>query len=106
MDIIQLVILAFSIFALSRVINNIRARNTDKIGMWFWVVFWIVIIFATLFPGLIDSVFLFFGVESVAEFGLYSMMILLAYMIFRLYAKIEDTEKNITKIVRTIAIKK
>ena len=106
MDIIQLVILAFSIFALSRVINNIRARNTDKIGMWFWVVFWIVIIFATLFPGLIDSVFLFFGVESVAEFGLYSMMILLAYMIFRLYARIEDTEKNITKIVRTIAIKK
>ena len=106
MDITQLVILAFSIFALSRVINNIRARNTDKIGMWFWVVFWIVIIFATLFPGLIDSVFLFFGVESVAEFGLYSMMILLAYMIFRLYAKIEDTEKNITKIVRTIAIKK
>ena len=106
MDIIQLVIIAFSIFALSRVINNIRARNTDKIGMWFWVVFWIVIIFATLFPGLIDSVFLFFGVESVAEFGLYSMMILLAYMIFRLYARIEDTEKNITKIVRTIAIKK
>jgi small membrane protein len=106
MDIIQLVIIAFSIFALSRVINNIRARNTDKIGMLFWVVFWIVIIFATLFPGLIDSVFLFFGVESVAEFGLYSMMILLAYMIFRLYARIEDTEKNITKIVRTIAIKK
>lgn len=106
MEIIQLIIIVFSIFALSRVINNIKARNTDKIGMLFWVVFWIVIIFAALFPGLIDSVFFFFGIESATEFGLYGMMILLAYMIFRLYAKTEDTERKITKIVRTIAIKK
>lgn len=106
MEIIQIVVIIFSLFALSRVINNIKARNKDKVGMLFWVVFWIAIIFAALLPSLIDSVFLFFGIESAAEFGIYGIIILLAYMIFRLYAKIEDTERKITKIVRTIAIKK
>ncbi len=105
MDVINIFIILFSIFALSRVINNIKHKNTDKIGMLFWVVFWIAIIFVALFPGLIDSIFLFFGIQSATDFGLYAMMILLAYMMFRLYAKTEDTEKRITKIVRTIAIK-
>ncbi|MBT7296715.1 DUF2304 domain-containing protein [Candidatus Woesearchaeota archaeon] len=105
MDIINIIIIVFSIFALSRVLNNIKSKNKDKIGMLFWIVFWITIIFVTLFPALIDSLFLFFGIESATEAGLYGMMILLSYMVFRPYTKIEETEGRITKIVRTIAIK-
>jgi small membrane protein len=105
MDIINILIMIFGIFALSRVLKNIKSKNKDKIGMLFWIIFWITIIFVTLFPGLIDSLFLFIGIESATEAGLYGMMILLAYMIFRMYIKIEETERKITKIVRTIAIK-
>lgn len=105
MDIINILIIIFGIFALSRVLKNIKSKNEDKTGMLFWIIFWITIIFVSLFPGLIDSLFLFFGIESAAEVGLYGIVILLAYMIFRMYIKIEETEKKITKIVRTIAIK-
>ena len=105
MDTIQIIIMIFSIFALSRVFTNIKHKNLDKLEAPFWGVFWIIIIFVALFPGLIDSFFLFIGIESATQAGLYGLIILLSYMIFRLYMKIEETERKITKIVRTIAIK-
>jgi len=105
MEIIQILIILFCFFALSRVFINIKDRNLEKLEALFWTLFWIVAIFVTIFPTSITIVAELTGVDRGVDLVVYGAMILLSYMIFRLYAKLENTEKKITKIVRTIAIK-
>ncbi len=106
MEIIQIIILIFCAFAFSRVFINIRDRNLGKIEAVFWLIFWALAILALVFPELISWASRLLGVSRGADLAMYTAIILLAYLIFRLYAKLTRVEKNITKIVRTVAIKK
>ena len=105
MELIQIIILAFSIFALSRVFINLGDKNLSKLESIFWSLFWTLAIIVTLFPKLLTQVSFFFGIERGVDLIIYLTIILLAYLIFRLYAKITHIEKNVTKIIRRIAIK-
>ena len=106
MEIIQILILIFSTFTLSRVFINIRNKTIGALEAIFWLIFWAAVIIAAVLPKTIEKFANIFGVGRGVDLVIYATIILLSYMIFRLYAKLENTEKKITKIVRTIAIKK
>jgi len=106
MEVIQIIILVFSSFALSRVFINIKDKNLKKIEAIFWLLFWSIAIIVTINPNLASYASNFFGVERGSDMIVYSSIIILAYLIFRLYAKLTHTEKSITKLVRKIAIDK
>lgn len=106
MELIQILILIFSIFAFSRVFINIKNKTIGALEAIFWLVFWAAVIFATVFPETITRFANLFGVRRGIDLAVYGSIIILGYMIFRLYAMLENTEKRITKIIRTIAIRK
>ncbi|MBT3690784.1 DUF2304 domain-containing protein [Candidatus Woesearchaeota archaeon] len=101
MDFIQIIILIFALFAFSRVILNIKNRLESM----FWMVFWLGVMAAAIYPTFVIKLAEILGVSSGIYLSIYATLIVLSYMIFRLYAKLEDTEKKITKIIRTVAIK-
>jgi small membrane protein len=104
-ELIQIIILLFSLFALSRVFLNIKNNNLERLESIFWVLFWVVAIFATALPAVLVNVANLLGVERGVDLVIYGSIVILAYMIFRLYAQITNMERKITKIVRTVAIK-
>jgi hypothetical protein len=106
LTIIQIIFVIFSLFAFSRVFINIRDKNLREKEAFFWLIFWGIAIIVLLYPGVSTTISEFLGIERGVDLITYSGLILLAYMIFRLYAKQTRIERNITKIVRTIAIKK
>tara|TARA_Y100000310_G_C20547676_1_gene746414 strand:+ start:727 stop:1050 length:324 start_codon:yes stop_codon:yes gene_type:complete len=106
MEAIQILILIFALFALSRVFVNIKDKNLEKLEAIFWLLFWTTAIFITINPKLASYASEFFGVERGSDMVVYSSIIVIAYLTFRLYAKLTHAEKNITKIVRKIAIDK
>jgi hypothetical protein len=105
MELIQIIILIFSIFALSRVFLNIKNKNLDNLEIIFWTLFWTLSIIISIFPNLISIFSNTFGIERGIDLIIYLTIISLSYLIFRLYAKIHSMEKDITKIIRKIAIK-
>jgi small membrane protein len=106
LTIIQVIFIIFSIFAFSRVFINIRDKNLKGREAFFWLVFWGIAILVLIYPGITTFASKLIGIDRGADLILYSSLILLAYMIFRLYAKQTRMDRNITKIVRTIAIRK
>lgn len=106
MEIIQILILIFSLFALSRVFVNIKDKNLERLEAIFWILFWSTAIFITINPELASYASNFFGVERGSDMVVYSSIILISYLTFRLYAKLTHVEKNITKIIRKLAIDK
>ena len=101
----QIIILIFALFALSRVFTNLGHKNLEKVEATFWMLFWTMVIFIAIFPQIIDGLANIFGVARGVDLAIYFSIILLAYLIFRLYAQINSIEKKLTKIIRTIAIK-
>ena len=101
MEFVQILIIIFSLFALSRVILNIKSKLESA----FWIIFWLGVMVAAIYPTLIVVIADILGVSSGIYLSIYATLIVISYMIFRLYAKLESTEKKITKIIRTIAIK-
>jgi small membrane protein len=105
MEIIQIMILIFALFAFSRVYTNIKLKNLERLEAIFWGIFWILVIITTLMPEMVSNIANKFGVGRGVDLIIYFSIIILSYLIFRLYAQITKLERNITKIIRTIAIK-
>ena len=106
MEIIQILILTFALFALSRVFVNIKDKNIKKLEAIFWLLFWSTTIFITINPEFASYAAEFFGVERGSDMIVYSSIIIMSYLTFRLYAKLTHAEKNISKIIRKLAIDK
>ncbi len=70
-----------------------------------WIILWLGIVFVVFDPRISDSVAVFFGVARGTDAALFIAILLLFYIIFKLFARIETMEQNMTKIVREISLR-
>lgn len=90
------------------IIGILRLKNGKmSIGMAsLWTIIWVIIIWISIFPEstnlLADLTGIGRGLDAVLIFGL----ILSYYLIFKMYGMIENMDKEITLLVREIALQK
>ncbi|MBI2475239.1 DUF2304 family protein [Candidatus Uhrbacteria bacterium] len=104
MSLIQIFILLFALFAISRTLRQFRQGALSIAWLIFWIVFWIVVGGVAISPQTTDVIAKLVGVGRGADFVIYISLIALFYLIFRLFGKIEDVEREITKLVRKLAV--
>ncbi|MFH1072273.1 MAG: DUF2304 family protein [Nanoarchaeota archaeon] len=105
-NLIQVLVLIFAVFALSRVILRMKSGNLSVREFIFWSLLWLLAILFFVFPDWTTSIALFFGIERGINLIVSVSIILLFYLIFRIYIKIESVEQEISEVVRQIAIEK
>lgn len=71
----------------------------------FWVGFWIVVGIIVVLPEVTSFLASLVGVGRGADLVIYLAIVLIFYIIFQIMVKIERIERNITKIVREVAMK-
>ena len=104
--IIQIILILFAVFAWSRAGLRIKDKEIGVGEFAFWSVIWIgVIIFASL-PGILERISKIFGIARPTDFAVYIGIIVLFYLVFRAYVNLDKQSKEITRLVREIAIKK
>jgi len=104
MLLVQLLILAFSLFAIARTWKQFRQGKLRKRELLFWTLFWVTLSGTALMPQTTDIAAKFVGVGRGVDLAIYTALIALFYLVFRLYVKLEETERDITKLVRKIAL--
>ena len=105
MTAIQILILIFVSFAASRVILRFRGKELTLPAFLFWVAIWFGLILVTIFPQWASILAKFFGVGRGADLLVYLSVILLFYLIFRIYVRFENLERDLTKLVRQLALR-
>lgn len=103
---LQIIIVFFAFFALSRAYLRFKERKLSSPAFFFWFGLWIMGTFVVIVPDMSTRIANLFGIGRGADVIIYSSIAVLFYMLFRVYIKIEDTQKQITEIVRAIALKK
>lgn len=101
-QIIALIIIAFF---LSRLFWQ-KQKNQIRVNEFiFWLIFWILAAGAIIILKWIDKFVANLGFSgSGIDILIYISVVILFYLIFKLRLKMEKMEKNITKIVRNIAL--
>ncbi|MCK8602171.1 DUF2304 domain-containing protein [Desulfoferrobacter suflitae] len=102
--VLEIIIMLFGAFAVSRSYLRYRERLLTLPIAIFWVGLWIVIVGAVFFKNWTSSISLFFGIGRGADFFLFGAILLLSYLCFRLYVKLEETRQDLTNLVRAISI--
>ena len=104
MELIQIIIVIFALFALSRAYLRFKDNALTKTEFLFWIVVWLAVITVSFIPNLTTRVSNLFGIGRGMDLITYMSIIILFYLIFRVYVKTESLEKNITKLIREIAL--
>ncbi len=85
-----------------------RQYYRKEITAWeftFWSCFWVLAGIFVLLIRKIDIVAQFFGVRRAIDMLVYVAIALLFYFVYRIYVKLEKIEHDITKVIRSLALK-
>ncbi len=101
---IQIVLLALVLFFISRVVLRAREKVIPAKTAVFWIVIWLAALIGILLPKTTTQLAGIFGVGRGVDIIVYVSLVLLFYLVFRVYVMIEDLRRDITSLVRQIAL--
>jgi small membrane protein len=105
MNILQILVILFVLFAWSRAFFRMRDKSISIGEFSLWSLIWIAVLIVSLFPSLTSILSKWVGIGRGMDLALYASVILLFYLMFRLYVKIDSQNQEVTKLVREIAIR-
>lgn len=100
----QVILVLFALFAITRTVKQYRKQKVSTHWFLLWNGLWVLVIGVALYPRTADAVAKLVGVERGADLALYVAVVVLAYLVFRLFVRQEETERSITQLVRRVAI--
>ncbi len=106
MIITKILITGFVIFALSRVILRFKEGKISFVGLLGWLLLWGTIEVIVWAPKITTDFAKIFGIGRGVDLIIYGSIVSIFYLIFRIYVKFEDMERQITEVVKAIALKK
>lgn len=105
MQAIQVVLTCFAVFAVSRVLIRYRRGGMRLLHLGLWLVFWAAVIVVAVHPTTTDRLANMLGVGRGVDTAMYLSLLLIFYLLFRSFAKIEDMDRQLTRIVRANALR-
>lgn len=101
---LQIVAAIFVLFAISRVYLRFKERKLSSFNFLFWNLVWIGGLSVVLFPNLSSQLAHIVGIGRGADAIIYASIVVIFYLLFRIYIKLEDTNKQITELARKVSL--
>ena len=103
---IQIILILFILFALSRAWLRYKDGHISAAEFAFWLIVWVSAITAIISPRTVGFFSNYLGIGRPADLITYVAILVMFYLIFRIYVALDGIEQTITKVVREVAIKK
>jgi hypothetical protein len=102
--IIQYLLIFLVLLMIIRVTVKWKQGLLSSRDLLFWIIFWIVAGIIVVLPEVTSFFAELFGVGRGADLVMYFSVVLIFYIIFQIMVRMEKIERNITKIVREMAL--
>ncbi len=103
---IQIITIIFAVLLLVKVILRLKNKKLTINESLFWSVMWIFLIILSIFPQISDKIANFFGLGRGLDFFIVSSILLIFYLIFRIYGILQELDSKIVELTRSISLKK
>ena len=101
---IQLLLLAFTLFALWRVLQKHRSGGLGTMQSLRWLLVWFGAILVASFPATTNFLADALGLWRGADLVFYTSLLVIFYLIFRIHLALDRVQQEITEIVRSLAL--
>jgi hypothetical protein len=105
MHAIQIVLICFAVFAMSRVLIRYRRGGMRMLDLGLWLLFWAAVFVVALLPDTTNLLARWLGVGRGVDTAMYLSLLMIFYLLFRSFAKIEDLDRQLTRVVRANALR-
>lgn len=103
--ILQVILSIFCIFVLFSAFFKFKKRKIPLAQFIIWIIIWGLIFIGVIFPEVTTVLANILNVGRGMDALIYFSIIFLFYIIFQLYLKLEKMNREITKLVKEIALK-
>ncbi len=104
--IVQVVAVLFALFAFSRAVLRFREGVMLLREFLLWGGIWLVVMIVALLPSTAGWFSQLLGIGRPVDAVMYVSIVVLFYLLFRMYARVEKTQEDISKIVQELALRR
>lgn len=101
--IFQIFLVLFASFAILKTLRQYKHQKVSVYWFMVWIFFWLAVIAVAFAPQTTDVIALFVGVEKGADLLVYSSIVVLFYVVYRILVRTEKQNRELTELVRKIA---
>lgn len=101
----QIILSIVILFILLKTWRSYKRKQLSNSFFILWVLVWLIGLFAIYYPGLLSTIAGVLNIGRGVDFALYVSIILIFYLIYKINLKIEKINRDLTRIVRKIAVK-
>lgn len=102
---IQGVLIIFAAFGFAAAVSRYRRGGLTRLQLGLWSVLWLGVVGVVLRPDAANALAHRLGVGRGADVVVYLALSAVFYLLFRLYVRFEDHERQITILTREAALK-
>ena len=106
MTIIQIILLVLVLLVVWRLYKRLIAGELTKGEFAEWFLLWLTAAFLVIVPDSASYLASLVGVGRGSDLVIYLALLLAFYLLFRIFVRLERTERDLTAIVRELALKK
>ena len=101
--IFQIFLVTFALFAILKTLRQYKSQKVSVYWLMVWILFWVAVITVAFVPQTTDVIASYVGVEKGADLMVYSAIVILFYIVYRLLVRTEKQNRELTELVRKIA---
>lgn len=102
----QLILSVCVLFILFKTWHSYKTKQLSTSFFVLWVILWLGGLFIIFYPGFLSKIANLLNIGRGVDFALYVSIILLFYLIYKINLKIGKLNRDLTKMVRKIAVDK
>jgi small membrane protein len=105
MTLIKILAIVFIVFAASRAYLRFKDKSLNVAGLFLWIIIWFAALILVFYPRISDIAASFLGLRRGTDTMFFVAIILLFYLVFRLYVKIDKLDNALTSFNTNISKK-
>ncbi len=101
---LQVIVTIFSVFVIYRLIKKFKDKTLKLSEFITWFFIWLIVLVVFWLPETTSYLAFILGIGRGVDLAVYIAILLIFYLIFKLYLKADKQQKEITKLVRHLAL--
>jgi len=102
---LQLLVTIFIVFILLKLFLQKQKNKISLLSFLIWVLLWLIVLVVFWIPDSTSYLAAWLGIGRGADLVVYVSILVIFYMIFKIFVRLNKIEEDITKVVREDAIK-
>lgn len=104
MLILQIIVSIFVASNLWRIYKQLKSQKLTLGSFWGWLILWLLVLVVFWLPDSTGYLAQFLGITRGADLMIYLSVLLIFYLLFKIFVRLNKIEESITKVVRREAL--